>query len=86
MNTLIKKILLACLIFTLTNAYTFAGDTSPKCTSNSFLTNTAYEASPPSPSTTNTEVYFLPHSLLSSLYSYVTQLFTDDTCKQVSKT
>jgi hypothetical protein len=86
MNTLIKKILLACLIFTLTNAYTFAGVTTPTCTSDSFLTNTAYEAPPPSPSTTNTEFNFLPHSLLSSLYSYVTHLFTDDTCKQVNKT
>ena len=86
MNTLIKKILLACLLFTLTNAYTFAGDTTPKCTSDSFLTNTAYEAPPPSPSTTNIEFYFLPHSLVSSLYSYITHLFTDDTCKPVSKT
>ena len=86
MNTLIKKILLACLILSLTNANTFANDTPPKCTSDTFLTNTAYDAPPPSPNTTNIEFYFLPHALVSSVYSYVTHLFTDDTCKQVSKT
>ncbi len=81
MKPLLHKILLTSLLVTLVNTSVFAETTATKCSSKSILANTELSVPPPYPNSTSLDFYFLPHTWISSLYTYVSNYFEGDDCK-----